>query len=86
MGDANAVRDKHISTRRFFSFASFFVGVTTYALLPESVRPLTRLSLSLHAILIALIASNLVLPNTTLAATPWWRMRVPLLIALNSYF
>ncbi|WP_439644019.1 hypothetical protein [Gemmatimonas sp.] len=62
------------------------MAVITYLLLPESVRPLTRLSLSLHAFSIALVASELVLPHTTSRETPWWRIQTPLLIALISFF
>jgi hypothetical protein len=86
MTHSNVVTARTRKTKRVLTFASIFAGVTTYALLPESVRPLTRISLSLHAILIAVVASELVLPSTALATRLRWRIRVSLPIALISFF
>lgn len=86
MRHSNVLSDSPRTTKRLLHLASFSMAVITYLLLPESVRPLTRLSLSLHAFSIVLIASELVLPNTKSRESPWWRIRTPLLIALILFF
>jgi hypothetical protein len=86
MTHSNVVTVRSRKAKRLLTFVSVFAGATTYALLPESVRPLTRISLSLHAILIAVVASELVLPSTALATRLRWRIRASLLIALISFF
>lgn len=66
--------------------ASFIVAIVTFLLLPESARLLTRLSLTLHAYVCAILAFELALPTRSDPERWWWRMRVPLLAGLVSIF
>ncbi len=66
--------------------APVIVAPVTFLLLPEGASALTRLSLALHASVIAAVAFDLALPNLATADTWWLRMRVPFLVALVSIF